>query len=38
MVTLVFKFQHPDLPREDVLVSVIPIEIIDFIKDEDFPF
>lgn len=38
MVTPVFKFQHPDLPREDVLVSIIPIEIKGFIKDEDLPF
>lgn len=38
MTTPVFKFQHRDLPNEDVLVSIIPLEIIRFLQDEDIPF
>jgi hypothetical protein len=38
MTTSVIKFQHRDLPNENVLVSIIPIEIKGFLQDEDLPF
>ena len=38
MVTLVFKIQYPDIPGEDVLVSIIPAEIKGFLQDEDLLF
>ena len=38
MVTLVFKFQYPDILGKDVLVSIIPAEIKGFLKDENLLF